>query len=630
MAIFNKIKNKSSIHIFIVIAAGVLAYSNTFHVPFLFDDTLNIVENPLIKDFQYFTEPLKAKEFSLYDNGFKSRFIGYLSFALNYRLHGLDVTGYHIVNLAIHILNALLVYWLVLLTLFRVSKGQSVKVSERQSFDTLILGRFDTKFVALFSALIFISHPIQTQAVTYIVQRFTSLATMFYLLSLVLYIKWRLKKEGQGSGSKGQGLSGGQLAVSNKLTANRYLLYTASLICAVLAMETKEIAFTLPIIIVLYECCFFTETFNFQLLTLNFKKFLFLIPFFLTMFIIPFALIKTDKLIGNMVAGIGEVAKSGPLSRWDYFSTQTRVIMTYIRLLLFPINQTIDYDYPVSYSFFDLNVFLSFLFLLSILGLGIYFFYRSRITNNKLRVMAFGIFWFFITLSVESSVIPIVDVIFEHRVYLPSVGLIIAFVSFIFYAFCRIPHSAFRIPVLLLTTSVIVLSIAAYQRNTVWYDAITLWMDVAKKNPANARAYNMIGVSFFDEGDINSAILNFREAVRVKPDYTQAHSNLGAAYMETGMLEKAEKELFFSLYLSQYIQPVDNIDMASIHTSIGNYYFKKGLYDNAIEYYNNALNLFPENAQVYFNLGRAYNQKGHRDMSGWYFNKAHTLDPGKY
>ncbi|MBI5196787.1 MAG: tetratricopeptide repeat protein [Nitrospirae bacterium] len=700
MPIFNKNKNllqKSSIHVFIVIAAGVLAYSNTFTVPFHFDDVLNIVDNPAVKDLSNLWPPDRA------------RWFGLLTFAINYKINGLNVIGYHIVNLAIHIVNALLVYWLVLVTLqsgVRSQNSEKAISSEQLAVSneltanryplTAGISLFPTSYslLALFSALLFVSHPIQTQAVTYIVQRFTSLATLFYLLSLVLYIKWRIQKSEFRSQNSEEAISSEQLAVSNKLTANRYLLYTASLVSAVLAMTTKEIAFTLPIIIMLYEFFFFSRSQNSEssgsmqnpplppfdkggikggcslftvhcsLFTHQTSRFFFLIPFFLTMLIIPFTLIETDKPIGAVVAGIGEIAKSGPLSRWDYFLTETRVIMTYMRLLLFPVNQTIDYDYPISHSFFDPNVFLSFLFILSFFGLGVFLFYCSKLKNNDtgykiqdtgyttqnknlylescimnhesvylLRLTAFGIFWFFITLSVESSVIPIVDVIFEHRVYLPSVGALIfvaTFLSFVTSWLVVKWKKIVNILIPLFITIIIILQTATFQRNTVWRDAITLWTDVAKKNPANARAYNMIGICFFEKGDINSAILNFREAIRVKPDYTQAHSNLGTAYMELSMLEKAEKELFFSLYLSQYVQPVDNIDTALIHTSIGNYYFKKGLYDNAIKYYNNALKLFTENAQVYFNLGRAYNQKGHREMSGWYFNKAHTLDPGKY
>ena len=106
---------KPIVHILLIAIIGIIVYSNSIHSPFHFDDASNIVENPIIKDLQYFSEPSNAKAFPLY-NTFKNRFIGFLTFALNYRLYGLDVTGYHAVNLAIHIINAMLVYWLVLLT----------------------------------------------------------------------------------------------------------------------------------------------------------------------------------------------------------------------------------------------------------------------------------------------------------------------------------------------------------------------------------------------------------------------------------------------------------------------------------------------------------------------------------
>ncbi|MBI5196365.1 MAG: hypothetical protein HZA10_08585 [Nitrospirae bacterium] len=183
------LQHKATIHTLLIII-GFLAYSNTFNISFQFDDASNIVENPIIKDLQYVAEPSNAKAFPLY-NTFKNRFIGYFTFALNYRLYGLDVTGYHIVNLAIHIINALLVYWLALLTFFKGAKGQRDKVAEGQDSLSMVNGQQSTNLIALFSALIFVSHPVQTQAVTYIVQRFTSLVTMFYLLSLVMYVKFR-------------------------------------------------------------------------------------------------------------------------------------------------------------------------------------------------------------------------------------------------------------------------------------------------------------------------------------------------------------------------------------------------------------------------------------------------------
>jgi hypothetical protein len=156
---------------------------------------------------------------------------------------------------------------------------------------------------------------------------------------------------------------------------------------------------------------------------------------------------------------IGEVREAAQeteeIPRGIYLLTQFRVIATYIRLLFLPVNQNLDYDYPLYNSLFEPGVFFSFLFLLSIFGLAIYLFKRSRKTGNGYSLMAsFGILWFFITLSVESSIIPIRDVIFEHRLYLPSVGAVVAFGAAVFYGFdyLRLKNPLLATSVLLLVT----------------------------------------------------------------------------------------------------------------------------------------------------------------------------------
>ncbi|MBI4688821.1 MAG: hypothetical protein HY754_00890, partial [Nitrospirae bacterium] len=110
--------NKPIFHLFLIAIVGFIAYSDTFRVPFQFDDTPNIVKNPIIKDLIFFAEQTKVKDFERHHlyNFPKSRFIGYFTFALNYKLRGLDLTGYHIFNLAIHIMNAILIYYLIVLT----------------------------------------------------------------------------------------------------------------------------------------------------------------------------------------------------------------------------------------------------------------------------------------------------------------------------------------------------------------------------------------------------------------------------------------------------------------------------------------------------------------------------------
>ena len=280
-----------------------IVYSNTLEAPFVFDDKFVIVENPIVKDLGYMVNPSEAKVHNKshfeYES-FRRRYIGYLTFAINYWFHKLDVTGYHLVNIAIHIINSLIVYWLVILTFKTPFLNSSV-----------LGGRINE--IAFFASLFFACHPLQTQAVTYIWQRVTSLSTTFYCLALVFYILWRLTSK----------------KPSSFATQMPILFYFGSVISAVLAMKTKEIAFTLPVVIFLYELMFFEEKIK--------KRILYITPLLLTMLIIPISLLETEKLKGDLMGNIGEVTRvETNISRMDYLLTQFTVIATYIRLIFFP------------------------------------------------------------------------------------------------------------------------------------------------------------------------------------------------------------------------------------------------------------------------------------------------------
>jgi len=411
-----------------------------------------------------------------------------------------------------------------------------------------------------------------------------------------------------------------------------YTLYAASLLSAVLAMKTKEMAFTLPIIITLYEFIFFEGKIK--------KRFFFLIPFFLTMLIIPLAVIGMNKPITDVISTVLEATKvPNAMPMWDYLLTQFRVIVTYIRLLFLPINQNLDYDYPVYTSFFNPNVYLSFLFLLGIFGLGVYLFYRSLkkarssllIAHNHPpqsplskggskggwcyepsamsheRFIAFGIFWFFITLSIESTIIPIspsllfmspiradIDVILEHRVYLPSVGIFITISTAAFIITNKLKSKwqiANKIVILTLIAITIALLIATHTRNAVWQDEVSLWEDVVRKSPNKMRGHNNLGAVYAAKGWFDKAIEHYQIALRLKPNITEIYYN------------------------------------AAIYYNLGKAYDAKGLIDKAIEHYQTALRLKPDFAEAYNNLGLVYEKNGLSDEAMKYYNAALRLNP---
>lgn len=647
-------------HLSIVAIVGLAAYSNTSGVPFQFDDFSNISDNPVIADLDNFISGARGYHYN------PRRYIGYLTFALNYHFGGLNVSGYHVVNLAVHILNAMLVYFLVILT-FRTPyfSFQRSALSDQHSDDSSAPVRtqadspkgtdppaagdsrftihppqrirpwrtiYDSgSFIALLAALLFVSHPVQTQAVTYIVQRFTSLATLFYLLSVVMYIKGRLSAiSGQPSAENSRfTIHGSQLTLS-------VICFLMSLFSALLAMKTKETAFTLPIIIILYEFTFFRSSLK--------KKLLFLIPILLTLAIIPASIMHTDKPLGEILSDLSEKTRvQTNISRLDYLTTEMRVIVTYIRLIFLPINQNLDYDYPIYNSFLTPPVVMSFLFLSAIFGTAGYLLYISqragsdllpansathdpRLTVHDSRftlypLIAFGILWFFITISVESSFIPIMDVIFEHRVYLPSAGAFIALAAAVFGMARKIERSRMPVEIVFISLAVIIVTLSAvtYARNSVWKDGATLWEDVIKKAPGNARAHNNLGFIYYGKGMLDRAMEQFTTALRLRPEYPDARVNLGIAYNAKGMSDQA---------IEQYMRVLSvNPNDADAHNNLGIAYVSKGMIDQGLTHYQIALKINPDYPEAYNNIGVVYGTKGMFDQAIAYFRHAVQLKP---
>jgi tetratricopeptide (TPR) repeat protein len=561
---------------------AALIYSNTFSASFHFDDGVNIVDNPRIKHLP------NLLDFS------GSRYVGFLSFALNYHFAGLSLFGFHLVNLIIHISNGFLVFLLVRL-LFRISSTPHLTPNAL---------RFTTApWIALSTALLFVVHPVQTEAVTYIVQRFASLATLFYLLTVLFYLKWRL---------------------SPAQTPSRFAWYAAAILATILAMKTKEITLTLPFMLLLVEYIGFGPPAR--------KQWIDLIPFFLILPIIP---LSRPGALGEGEAGFASDVHA--LSRPDYLFTQFRVIVTYLRLLVFPVNQNLDYDFPTAHSLFEPPVFLSFLLLSTLGAVAVYllFFSRRTATDPRLRLIGFGILWFFITLSIESSLIPIRDIIFEHRIYLPSVGFWLAVTAALFGYSDR-----WRIPAAIGLGGMIVLySIATYQRNRVWQDELSLWSDVVQKSPNKARGHVNLGATYIDQdrldeairecitalalqpgfaeahynmgliyykqGKIPDAFGKFEAAIKLKPDYAEAHNNLGLVYKATRRLDDAIREYNAALSI--------NPDYAEAHSNLGVIYKETGKYDEAIQEYKTALSIKPDYAEIHNNLGNVYQRMGRFD-----------------
>jgi hypothetical protein len=381
MAPLEKEQKRSSFLFRHIIAIGLiagvalLAYSNTFHVPFHFDDRPNIIQNPNVQIRVLTWDRIEQ----LVKNTYKEtiRVFSYFTLALNYYFGGFNVFGYHVVNLAIHVASGIFLYWFLMLTLNLPSLREKY-------------GAISYK-VALFSSLIFISHPIQTQSVTYIVQRMASMAGMFYLLSLVLYVKGRL------STGRPQILSFGGMVLS-------YLL----------GVFSKENVAILPLFIALYEFYFF------QKLDLSPKRRKVLFCLVGALLILgAFGMIIWGKRYINVII---EGYEYRTFTMSERVLTQFRIVLYYVTLLIYPhpSRLNLDYDFPISRTVLDPPTTLVCIILVAgVIGYSIW-------TAKKRPMISFCTLWYFGNLVIESSIFPL-EMVYEHRLYLPAVGPFVLF-----------------------------------------------------------------------------------------------------------------------------------------------------------------------------------------------------------
>ena len=583
MLSFREAVRSRSLHHLCIVIVGLLAYSNTYSVPFLFDDLSGIVDNPLIKSLGFYLHPSSASSFGpLQYQFFLNRYVGDLTFALNYWTHGLDVFGYHLVNISIHLLNGLLIYHLVDLFMSATSCEQKSR-----------------SLIPLVASLLFISHPLQTQAVTFIYQRYTSLGTFFILAALVLYARFRRLYAQAETPWMLQGLT----------------LYGGALVVALLAMKTKEIAFTLPLLICMYELSFTGKARNYALL----------VPFLCTMPVIPLTILFVQRGVAGVANGIGDAARmKAAMSHGDYLLTQIKVIMTYLRLIFLPVRQNLDYDYPIVTSFFRADVILSFMALLILAG-GTLFLFRKVADQEQrnedlrhARLFCFGLAWFFITLSVESTVY-LVDVIFEHRMYLPSIGLFVALASGGEWLVHRCER--LRKPVAIIIPLVIVaLAATTFVRNRVWRSPVTLWDDAAKKSPNNARAHINLGIAYDKVGEPDLAVIHYRRALALDPSSEGVYNNLGMISLKKGNYPQAIE--YFRAGIA--ITP----DSSLIYSNLGSALEDAGRLDEAALALKRAIALDSNDETAYYNLGRVCFKKGLYREAEAAFGMSLSLNPG--
>lgn len=527
----------------LILAVGGICYVNTFSVPFVLDDVSSILANTSIP----------KPTFSL-----KPRLLGELSFALNYTLHGFSLPGYHLFNLALHLSCALLVYLLVM-TLFRTPllNSHGDEYSER--------------YRAAAVALLFVAHPLQTAAVTYLAQRVTLLAAFFYLGAVLFYLRARL-------------------SVTARSTTAFLLL---SLFSAAAALLSKENAVTIPLTILLCEFTFFCGSVRRRLALCGLS----LVPIVGAVLLTNRGLLLQTDL---PTAFLNMTAERGAPTRLSYLLTQFPVIIDYLRLLFVPLGQNLDHDVPLHSSLSDPVVIASFLTLLVLLAAAMLLWLKGRngenVQSKTMLLAGFGTAWFYITISLESGLVPIRDVMFEQRVYLPSAGFFMAVTSLLWIFMVEMSPAGrvirnFSVLVVILIMTLAVLTIS---RNRVWHSEVTLWEDAVSKSPAKGRTHGALGHAYQRAGKLLEAEQAYKTAVRLSPRDHIARNNLGAVYLKQRRFLDAVSEFKEALLLAP--------STAATHFNLGLAYGGLDRLSDAAASFAEAVRLRPDYREAQENL----------------------------
>lgn len=538
---------------------ALVIYANSFQAPFQFDSIPKVKNNPAVRidtlSWNSLVEAAFGKESA------RNRPLGNVTFALNYYFHGEDPFGYHVVNVFIHVFSGFFLF-LFLLRAFRLA-------NPGKNDGTALLVSFS-------AALLWLVHPVNTQSVTYIVQRLNSLAAMFFLLAFWLYAEGRTRDR-------------------------QWPWFAGAVLSWLLALGSKQNTAVLPFLIFLYEWFFFQKLSR-TWLKQNIKYLL-----------IPIALFGFAALVylgGDPVKRLSSFRDfaDGRFSFSQRLLTQPRVIVYYLSLFFFPhpSRLNIDHDFPLSDSLIaPITTLLSLLGIVALLAAAI-------VLARRRPLISFCILWFFGTLAVESTIVPLA-IIFEHRTYLPFTMLSFSAALMIFEA-VRLN----RLAVFLVAAPAIVFGAWTYQRNQVYQDGFTLWSDVLEKAPENARAYSNLGLEIEKKEGMEAAEAYYEAAIQRDPSRYEALNNLGHLRFRQGRYEEALR--FFEQTLEAQPRFVPALN------GKGSTYQALGRIREAIDAFRTALLLEPNNVEAEKELGSALMRLGRIEEALRHLKRAVEID----
>ncbi len=578
---------KKYIIFFVAILIVLLAYSNSFNNSFHYDDMHSIVNNPYIRNlsniFDFFRYPYM---FSMERDKAMYRPFLLVTYALNYWLGRYNPVGWHLVNLLFHILNVLLIIGI-----------SSFLLKDRIESNDLF-GIPAYLFFAIITGLIYGIHPVHTEPVNYISSRSDVMSTSFYLLGFYLFLKFVHYGSKEGA------------------YIRRFTVYILSLSAFLLGLFTKEVAITLPALLLIYDFIFNQrdgdgEVGRFSL----FRHIPYWTVAILYLYIRKVVVGKTGLAAAIPLATGKAVTISTGFSNRTllYQVTQVKVALNYLRLWLVPVGLNVEHNYPLITSISD----PWFLLLLTLfIGLIVFVIYLYRFN----RLITFFSLWFFITLT-PTSLLPLNVVMADKRLYLPGVGLSVL-TGFVFYhIYGALKRRGLRdgIYVLFLIVLVGVFSFGTWERNKVWKSEYALWKDAAAKSPNSSLAYTNLGNAYLDIGDMERAIVAINKALSLAPNDFTSYNNLGFVYLEKG--EYREAELAFKKAIR--LKPKN----ADAYYNLAILYVRVSDIDKALNFLRKAVKIRPNFTMAHNSLGYIYWIKGEKDKAIREYRKALSLDP---
>lgn len=548
----------------LLLLAGAItaAYGATFGVPFLYDDVLAIPQNPTIRRLWPLADVLRPQaEGGLTVSG---RPVLNLSLAVNYALGGENVWGYHVFNLLVHIGSAFLLFGIVRRT--AESRAAATPPADGRTADTGSGAAALPLAVAV--AALWGLHPLLTQAVTYTVQRAESLMGFFYLLTLYGFIR------------------------STATSARRLLWQGTSLAACVLGAGTKEVIATAPLLVLLYDRTFVAGTFRAALR----RRPGYYVSLASTWILVGALFLSTGNRGGTVGPGVG-------VPIWAYPLTQFEALARYLGLSVWPHPLVFDYGTFWVQRFSELAPYAAVVLALLV---------ATLVALRRRPVLGFYGASFFLILAPTSLAPGTIQMIVEHRMYLPLAAAIAAGVV-------GLQRSAGRVGLLAVLVAAPALGLTTLRRNHDYRSRIALWSDTVAKRPLSARAHDSLAEAYQEVGRHADALRAFAEAVRLQPDEYMYQHNLGVALANAGRWEEAIQHYQRSLRFAP--------DQPRIHNNLAVALGRAGRQDQALRHYAEAERLAPSEPQYAFNHGVELARSGRSEAAIERYRRALQLRP---